>query len=198
MIIKKADFVKSSTELALLPPAKLPEYAFVGRSNVGKSSLINALVNKKGLAKTSGTPGKTQHINHFLINDSWHLVDLPGYGFAKVGKSQKQVFVQMMIDYVTQRENLRHVFVLIDSRHDAQPIDLEFMEFLQEEEVPFCMVFTKLDKTKPGAFETLQKAYREKLQARLGTTPMMFFTSAERKQGLAEVMELIDTLNNEV
>lgn len=195
MIIKKADFVKSSTALAQLPPPSLPEYAFVGRSNVGKSSLINALVNKKGLAKTSGTPGKTQQINHFRINDAWFLVDLPGYGFAQVAKTQKQVFVQMMTDYVVQRENLRQVFVLVDSRLDAQPIDLEFMEFLMESEIPFSLIFTKLDKTKPKALEETQNRYREALKARLGTTPMMFFTSSERKQGVAEVLTFIDALN---
>ena len=146
MKIKKAEFVISNTDYRLCPKNNLPEYAFIGRSNVGKSSLINAIVNNKKLAKTSSTPGKTQLINHFIINDQWYLVDLPGYGYAKTSKSQRAIFHEMISNYLLNRSSLIALFVLIDSRHKLQKIDNEFMIFLAENQIPFIIVFTKIDK----------------------------------------------------
>ena len=151
MEIKSAEFVMSNSDVSKCPKNMLPEYAFIGRSNVGKSSLINMLANRKSLAKTSGRPGKTQLINHFLINKNWYLVDLPGYGYARVSKSAKKTFQKFITQYFSLREQLVSAFVLVDIRHDAQLIDLEFMEWLGENSIPFSIIFTKADKLKPNA-----------------------------------------------
>jgi len=158
MQIKSADFIISNTDYTLCPKADMPEYAFIGRSNVGKSSLINLITNKKQLAKISGKPGKTQLINHFLINKEWYLVDLPGYGYATVSKTQKQEFQKIIFSYLENRENLMCLFVLLDCRHKPQKIDLEFMKWLGEKQIPFLMIFTKIDKL--GKTE-LKKKYRK-------------------------------------
>ncbi|NJX17104.1 ribosome biogenesis GTP-binding protein YihA/YsxC, partial [Tamlana crocina] len=144
-----AEFVISNSDVSKCPETKLPEYAFIGRSNVGKSSLINSLTNRKDLAKTSGRPGKTQLINHFLINQSWYLVDLPGYGYARVSKKEKKTFQKFITNYFEKREQMLCAFVLIDSRHKPQPIDMEFMTWMGEHQIPFCIIFTKADKLKP-------------------------------------------------
>jgi len=149
MQIKSASFVVSNSDVSKCPNTMIPEYAFIGRSNVGKSSLINMLTSRKSLAKTSGKPGKTQLINHFLINKNWHLVDLPGYGYARVSKKNKKYFQRFITDYFEQRKQLISAFVLVDCRHDPQPIDVDFMEYLGEREIPFSIIFTKADKLKP-------------------------------------------------
>ena len=163
MQITSATFVKSSQVVADMPPPSLPEYGFVGRSNVGKSSLINALTQRKKLAKTSGTPGKTQLINHFLINESWYLADLPGYGYARVSKKQRKVFQNMIQEYLFKRENLMNVFVLVDSRLPPQEGDLEFMEMLGIKRIPFSIIFTKIAKRKKDELETNLGVYENKL-----------------------------------
>ena len=162
MQIKSAEFVMSNSDVAKCPKSHLPEYAFIGRSNVGKSSLINMLMQRKNLAKTSGRPGKTQLINHFLINKNWHLVDLPGYGYAKVSKKSKKTFQKFITEYFLKREQLVMGFVLVDCRHQPQPIDLEFMEWLGEQQFPFAIIFTKADKLKPKALERKIKEYMKK------------------------------------
>lgn len=198
MKITSAEFVMSNTEVAKCPPAPLPEYAFIGRSNVGKSSLINLLVNRKGLAKTSGRPGKTQLINHFKINENWYLVDLPGYGYAKVSKKDKKTFQKYITDYFLERKQLICGFVLIDIRHEPQPIDLEFMEWLGNHNIPFSIVFTKADKLKPKAIERQVNAY---LQQLLDTVweeaPPHFVTSSTKKIGRDELLSYIDGINKE-
>src|SRR5210317_1618206 len=179
MQIRSATFVISNSDVAKCPDSHLPEYAFIGRSNVGKSSLINALCNKKNLAKTSSRPGKTQLINHFLINENWHLVDLPGFGYARVSKTQKKVFQKFVTNYFKERTQLVSAFLLIDIRHEPQPIDLRFMEWLGENQIPFAIVFTKADKLKPKALEKQEKAYTEKMLATLWEElPPIFITSS--------------------
>ena len=163
MVIKTAEFVKSSGKWQDCPEPKIPEYAFIGRSNVGKSSLINAMLNRKDLAKTSQTPGKTQLINHFLINENWYLTDLPGYGYAKVSKSQRKDFEKLITNYILNRKNLVNLFVLVDSRHSAQKIDLEFIEWCGENGIPFSIVFTKADKLKGNAATANVEKYKEEL-----------------------------------
>ena len=163
MQIKSAEFLMSNSEVSNCPANRIPEYAFIGRSNVGKSSLINMLMLRKGLAKTSGRPGKTQLINHFLINKNWHLVDLPGYGYARVSKSSKKTFQKFITDYFLQREQLVCAFVLIDSRHEPQVVDLEFLEWMGENDIPFGIIFTKADKVKPKALERNIETYKVKL-----------------------------------
>ena len=163
MEVKEAQFVTSNSDVKKCPPPKKPEYAFIGRSNVGKSSLINRMTNKKSLAKTSGKPGKTRLINHFIINNEWYLVDLPGYGYAEVPKAERLKWEKMIRQYILQRENLQCLFVLIDSRHDAQEIDLNFMEWLGTSQIPFSIVFTKTDKLKPSELEENLNKYKEKL-----------------------------------
>ena len=163
MDIKSAQFVISNTDLEKCPKGSLPEYAFIGRSNVGKSSLINSLCNKKNLAKTSSRPGKTQLINHFLINEKWHLVDLPGYGYARVSKSQKKVFQSFITTYFKKRKQLINAFLLIDIRHEPQSIDLKFMEWLGENQIPFSIVFTKADKLKPKAQDRNVTHYKQEM-----------------------------------
>ncbi|HAS19122.1 MAG TPA: YihA family ribosome biogenesis GTP-binding protein [Flavobacteriaceae bacterium] len=197
MLVKSASFVISNTEVSKCPQSKLPEYAFIGRSNVGKSSLINALCNKKSLAKTSSRPGKTQLINHFLINENWHLVDLPGFGYARVSKTQKNVFQKFVTNYFKERTQLISAFLLIDIRHEPQPIDLRFMEWLGENQIPFSIVFTKADKLKPKALERQVNEYSEKLLESWEALPPLFLTSSTNRSGVEELLEYIDSLNIE-
>ncbi|MFD0991542.1 ribosome biogenesis GTP-binding protein YihA/YsxC [Mariniflexile jejuense] len=196
MHIKSAEFVMSNSNVAKCPKGLLPEYAFIGRSNVGKSSLINMLTNKKSLAKTSGRPGKTQLINHFLINENWHLVDLPGYGYARVSKSSKKVFQKFITEYFGLREQLVSAFVLVDVRHKPQPIDLEFMQWLGEHGVPFSIIFTKADKLKPNAILRHVEDYKTVLLEAWETMPNYFITSSSNETGKDEVLAYIDALNN--
>jgi GTP-binding protein len=181
-----------------LPSAHLPEYAFVGRSNVGKSSLINMLCQKKDLAKTSGTPGKTRQINHFLINQAWYLVDLPGYGYAKVDKSQRALFGKILSTYLGQRENLVNVFVLIDSRLEPQKIDLAFCYNLGVDEIPFSLVFTKIDKLSQSQFQKNRIAFEKALLEDFEELPPIFETSAVLKKGRAEILHYIEQMNQTV
>ena len=195
MKIKSAEFVISNSEVSKCPDSKLPEYAFIGRSNVGKSSLINMLTNRKDLAKTSGRPGKTQLINHFLINESWHLVDLPGYGYARVSKSAKKTFQKFITAYFEKREQMLCAFVLIDSRHAPQPIDLEFMQWLGEHQIPFCIIFTKADKMKPKALERNINDYQAKMLETWTEMPQYFVTSSSNGTGREEVLDFIESIN---
>lgn len=195
MIIKTAEFVKSSGKWQECPEPKLPEYAFIGRSNVGKSSLINAMINRKDLAKTSGTPGKTQLINHFLINENWYLTDLPGYGYAKVSKTLRKDFEKLITNYILNRKNLVNLFVLIDIRHHPQKIDLEFMQWCGESGVPFSIVFTKADKMKPNAAKKNVGDYQTELLKSWETLPEMYITSAEKKEGGDEILDFIEKTN---
>ncbi len=195
MQIKSAEFIMSNSDVAKCPATRIPEYAFIGRSNVGKSSLINMLMQRKNLAKTSGRPGKTQLINHFLINKNWHLVDLPGYGYARVSKSSKKVFQKFITDYFLKREQLVCAFVLIDCRHEPQPIDLQFMEWLGEQQVPFSIIFTKADKLKPKALERNVDTYKSKLLESWEELPNYFITSSSNSTGREEVLKYIDEIN---
>lgn len=197
MLIKTAKFIMSNTELDKCPPEKKPEYAFIGRSNVGKSSLINMLTNHGKLAKVSGQPGKTQTINHFVINDSWYLVDLPGYGYAKTSKKNRSVFAGFTKEYLMNRKNLVAVFVLVDSRHEPQKIDQEFMEELGQNQIPFIIVFTKLDKLSSSEVNKKLTAYKRKMLAKWEFLPLMFSTSATTKMGREEMLQYIDKLNEE-
>ncbi|MCM4161520.1 YihA family ribosome biogenesis GTP-binding protein [Antarcticibacterium flavum] len=197
MKIKSAEFVISNSDVEKCPDSSLPEYAFIGRSNVGKSSLINMLTGRKSLAKTSGRPGKTQLINHFLINKEWHLVDLPGYGYARVSKSIKKTFQKFITQYFEKRRQMLCAFVLIDSRHEPQAIDLEFMEWLGEHEIPFCIIFTKADKLKPKALERNVEYYKSKMLETWMEMPQYFITSAENGVGQEEVLEYIDGINSQ-
>lgn len=191
MEIKTAYFFRSSQHFGQLPTADKPEFAFVGRSNVGKSSLINKVVGQKGLAKTSSTPGKTQLINHFDVNKAWYLVDLPGFGYAQVSKKQREIFERMIRDYVTKRTSLVTVFVLVDSRHEPQKLDTDFMEYLGLSSVPFVIVFTKTDKLGAQTLERNIEAYKSKLLEQWEELPPMFFTSAETGAGCAELRAYI-------
>ena len=195
MIIHSAKFLCSNTEHQKCPPQNLPEYAFIGRSNVGKSSLINMLVNVNGLAKTSQTPGKTQLINHFIVNDAWYLVDLPGYGYAKVSKVQLSKFEKMIEGYLANRENLRCIFVLIDIRHEPQTNDMDFMRWLGENELPFAIIFTKADKLSPTAVEKSLVHYQKVMKQYWTEMPKHFMTSAEKKTGREDVLKCIAELN---
>jgi GTP-binding protein len=198
MKIKKAEFIVSNTSVDKCPDQILPEYAFIGRSNVGKSSLINMLTGNKNLAKTSGKPGKTQLINHFKINDNWFLVDLPGYGYAKVSKSKRELFKKFIRDYLLKRRQLVCIFVLIDSRLEPQRPDLDFMEFLGEQGIPFCMVFTKTDKLKTHALNRNIKDYLKFMTStRWESAPLWFATSAVTANGKEELLNYIESLNNE-
>ena len=198
MKITSAEFVMSNSQVKKCPASQLPEYAFIGRSNVGKSSLINMLTGRKALAKTSAKPGKTQLINHFLINKEWHLVDLPGYGYAKVSKSTKRTFQKFITAYFDKRKQLICAFVLIDSRHDPQHIDMEFMQWLGEHQVPFCIIFTKADKLKPKVLEKNINDYQEKMLEIWEEMPEFFISSATAKLGQEEILEYIDSINNEL
>lgn len=195
MIVKTAEFVCSNTQVTKLPAPVLPEYAFIGRSNVGKSSLINMLVNKKGLAKTSQHPGKTQLINHFLINENWYLVDLPGYGYAKISKSKRKEWEKFIRSYLRRRENLQCVFVLIDSRHEPQKIDLEFCCWLGEHEIPFFLVFTKADKQSVFKSEQHMGKFRKALSQWFEAVPEGFLSSAEKQTGREPVLTAIEEIN---
>lgn len=195
MEIKSAEFVMSNSDVAKCPKKLLPEYAFIGRSNVGKSSLINMLTSRKSLAKTSGRPGKTQLINHFLINKTWYLVDLPGYGYARVSKSAKKTFQKFITHYFSLREQLVSAFVLVDIRHDAQPIDLEFMQWLGENGIPFSIIFTKADKLKPNAITRNVEAYKSKLLETWEDVPNYFVTSSSNYSGKDEVLSYISGIN---
>ena len=194
-MIKKAECVMSNSQVATCPKDPLPEYAFIGRSNVGKSSLINMLTNQKNLAKTSARPGKTQLINHFKINDQWFLVDLPGYGYARVSKTTKKTFQKFITNYFEQRKQLVCAFVLVDIRHEPQKIDLEFMQWLGENAVPFAIVFTKADKLKPLAIERNIATYQEILLKSWEAMPPYFITSAENYVGKEELVGYIEDIN---
>lgn len=199
MKIKTADFVTSNTDVSKCPKEQLPEYAFIGRSNVGKSSLINMITGKSKLAKTSGKPGKTQLINHFKINENWFLVDLPGYGYAQVSKSKRQTFQAFIRDYLLLRQQLICTFVLIDSRLEPQKIDLEFMEFLGENSIPFYIIFTKSDKLKLSELNRNIKVYGKVMtKSNWESMPPHFITSAVDTTGKEEVLSFIDDLNQKV
>ncbi|MGN5953880.1 ribosome biogenesis GTP-binding protein YihA/YsxC [Sphingobacterium lactis] len=195
MIIKQADFVSSNTEVNKLPAADKPEYAFIGRSNVGKSSLINAMTGRKYLAKTSQKPGKTQLINHFIINNTWYLVDLPGYGFAQVSKKSRAEWEKFIRQYLRQRENLQCVFVLIDSRHEPQKIDLEFCCWLGQEGIPFMLIFTKADKQSGVKSDQNVAKFRRALKKWFEEIPPNFLTSAETRLGCDKILASIDEIN---
>ena len=195
MEIKQAAFVVSNTQVAKCPTHKLPEYAFIGRSNVGKSSLINMLTNHKVLAKTSSKPGKTQLINHFLINKEWYLVDLPGYGYAKVSKQSKKTFQQFITDYFKKRRELVNAFVLVDIRHEPQKIDLEFMQWLGENAIPFAIVFTKADKLTEKQIQEHVTSYSEILLQQWEEMPPYFITSSENRLGKEDLLSYIETIN---
>ena len=196
MEIKSAEFIISNTKVDLCPKGDLPEYAFIGRSNVGKSSLINMLTRKPKLAMTSATPGKTLLINHFLINKQWYLVDLPGYGYAARGKKQVEKIQKIIEDYILQREQLVNLFVLIDIRHDPQKIDLEFIEWLGENGVPFSIIFTKADKLSGGKAKANVSAYMEKLSEQWEELPPHFISSSENKTGRDEILNYIESINS--
>ena len=195
MIVKTAEFVCSNTQVQKLPAPVLPEYAFIGRSNVGKSSLINMLVNKKGLAKTSQQPGKTQLINHFLINTNWYLVDLPGYGYAKISRTKRKEWEKFIRNYLLKRANLQCVFVLIDSRLDPQKIDLDFCCWLGEQGIPFFLIFTKADKQSALKSEQNINKFRKALLAWFEEVPACFLSSAENQLGKDAILETIDDIN---
>ncbi len=198
MEIKNAEFVISNTDVNKCPAGTFPEYAFIGRSNVGKSSLINMLTGRKGLAMTSATPGKTMLINHFLINKSWYIVDLPGYGYAKRGQKGQEQIQRIIESYILQRVQMTNLFVLIDSRHEPQPIDLAFIEWLGENGVPFAIVFTKADKLKGGRLNANIREYLNKLQEQWEELPPYFITSSENRMGREELLSYIESINKEI
>ncbi len=198
MEIRKAEYLISNAKVKMCPDTDAPEYAFIGRSNVGKSSLINMLSRRKGLAKTSQTPGKTLLINHFKINDGeWYIVDLPGYGYARRGMKQRDEIRRIIEDYVLERAQMITLFVLVDIRHEPQKIDLEFMQWLGEEQVPFAIVFTKADKIGPRVADANVAAYKKTLLKQWEELPPMFVTSAEKGSGRDELLGYIDELNRE-
>lgn len=190
--VKKAEFLLSSPNVSLCPKPNKPEFAFIGRSNVGKSSLINMLCQRKGLAKTSGSPGKTRLINHFEINEEWYLVDLPGYGYAKVSKTDRVSFMKLIYDYFEERKNMVNAFVLIDSRHPPQQKDMEFMEWLGVRGIPFSIVFTKRDKLSSTQLRKNLEAYKKEMLKGWETLPPVFTTSAEHRLGRTELLDYID------
>ena len=195
MEIKSARFVISNTDVRKCPQDGKPEYAFIGRSNVGKSSLINMLTRQNKLAMTSSTPGKTLLINHFLVNDAWYLVDLPGYGYAKRSKSQQEKLTEIISGYILGREQMTMLFLLIDSRHSAQKIDLEFIEWLGENGVPFAIVFTKADKLTRSQLHSNIEAYKATLLEQWEELPPMLITSSEHSVGRTEMLDYIDNIN---
>lgn len=195
MDIVKAEFVVSNATVEKCPKPDRYEYAFIGRSNVGKSSLINMLTNNKKLAKTAARPGKTQLINHFLINDMWYMVDLPGYGYARTSETARRQFEKMIRDYILKRENLVCLFVLIDSRLEPQKIDLEFMEWLGENGVPFAIIFTKADKLTGGKAKDNVNKYLKKLSEQWEELPPYFLSSSEKKLGRKEILDYIESIN---
>lgn len=198
MEIKKAEFVISNTDVKKCPENNLPEYAFIGRSNVGKSSLINMLTDRKQLAKTSQKPGKTQLINHFIINDDWYLVDLPGYGYAQRGKEGRNAIRRIIEDYILEREALTNLFVLIDCRHEPQKIDLEFMEWLGESQVPFSIIFTKTDKISKGRLQENLQVYTGKMLETWEELPLILTTSSEKREGREDILDYIDSINRQL
>ena len=195
MIIKESEFSLSAPTISLCPKDTKPEYAFIGRSNVGKSSLINMLCGRKNLAKTSATPGKTLLINHFIINKEWYLVDLPGYGYAKRSKKEIARLDQMIRSYILQRQQLVNVFVLIDIRLEPQKIDLEFIEWLGASSIPFSLVFTKADKLTAGKAKANLEGYKKTLEVTWEELPPIFVTSSEKRQGKEELLDYIDSIN---
>ena len=195
MRVKNAKFIMSNTDYTKCPEPNMPEYAFIGRSNVGKSSLINALTNHKSLAKTSGKPGKTQLINHFKINNDWYLVDLPGYGYARVSKTVRAEFQSFLRDYLDKRENLLCTFVLLDSRLEPQKVDMEFMEWMGENGIPFVMVFTKTDKLNQTKFSKNMKHYEKVMLEIWEELPPRFYTSSVNKSGTEEILEFVEQTN---
>ena len=197
-LVKTAVFLKSSTNIAECPSDGINEYAFIGRSNVGKSSLINMLTGNNGLAKVSQTPGKTQHINHFFINKSWYLVDLPGYGYAKTSKASRAVFQEMIYGYIRNRETLINLFVLVDSRLEPQKVDLEFISWLGENQIPFTIIFTKADKISKSALTRSMAAYEAEMQKEWDELPKMLATSSETRFGKEEVLKYIEEINRQV
>ncbi len=198
MEIKSAEFVISNTDVRKCPEGTRPEYAFIGRSNVGKSSLINMLTANKGLAKTSQKPGKTILINHFLINKEWFLVDLPGYGFARRGKMEREYLRHIIESYILQRQQLTCLFVLLDCRHEPQKIDLEFMEWLGENEVPFAIIFTKIDKLGRGKLTENLSKYKERLLETWEELPPILLSSSETKDGREEILDYIHSINRQL
>jgi len=196
--IKSANFVMSNSEVSKCPKDKIPEYAFIGRSNVGKSSLINMLTERRHLAKTSGRPGKTQLINHFKINENWFLVDLPGYGYARVSKKSKKTFQKYITNYFEARKQLVCSFVLVDIRHEPQPIDMEFMQWLGENGIPFCIIFTKADKLKPAVIEKNVQDYLLKMTETMWEeAPQYFITSSSKSLGRDDVLNFIQEINQD-
>ena len=195
MEIKQAEFSLSAPVVSMCPKDTKPEYAFIGRSNVGKSSLINMLCNHKNLAKTSSTPGKTLLINHFIINKEWYLVDLPGYGYAKRSKTQRDKLEQMIAQYILQRVQLANVFVLIDIRHDPQTIDREFIDWLGQSQIPFCIVFTKADKLSPSKVKPAAEAWMQKMLDTWEELPPYFITSSSSRMGREEILNYIEEIN---
>ena len=198
MKIKSADFVISNTDIDKCPKERIPEYAFIGRSNVGKSSLINMLTGRKSLAKTSGKPGKTQLINHFKINDNWFLVDLPGYGYAKVSKKNRSIFAKFIYEYLEKRENLICTFVLVDSRHEPQKIDMLFMEWLGQNQIPFVIIFTKMDKLSSSQLNKNITKYKTEMLKTWEDIPQTFRSSAESGLGKSDILKFIEHTNTSV
>lgn len=198
MEITSAEFVISNTDVTKCPEGNKPEYAFIGRSNVGKSSLINMLTNKKGLAKTSQTPGKTLLINHFIINNEWYLVDLPGYGFAQHGKEKRAQLKRIIESYIVKREQLTSLFVLVDCRLEPQKIDLSFMRWLGETGIPFSIIFTKIDKINKSCLQKNVDAYKVKLLEEWEELPPILLSSSEKKEGRKEILDYIESINNSI
>lgn len=194
--IKEVEFVKSSPDVKSCPDTDIPEYAFVGRSNVGKSSLINYLANRHKLAKTSGDPGRTRLINHFIVNKSWHLVDLPGYGYAKVSKSDRASFLKIIYSYLLNRKSLICLFLLIDCRHKPQSNDLEFMRWLGKNQVPFVICFTKTDKLSSSELNKAMKSYKQTLLKEWESLPQIFYSSTTQNRGRTEILSFIETTND--
>ena len=198
MKIKSAEFIISNSQVSKCPQSSLPEYAFIGRSNVGKSSLINMLTNNNKLAMTSATPGKTLLINHFSINNEWYLVDLPGYGYAKRSKSQHEKLQHIINDYIIERSNLSCLFVLIDSRLSPQPIDMDFIEWLGENNIPFGIIFTKADKLNIGELKKNVQKILDRLQEQWEELPPYFISSSQKKRGREEILDYIDSINTNI
>lgn len=198
MEILSAEFVISNAEASKCPDSNLPEYAFIGRSNVGKSSLINMLTKRKGLAMTSATPGKTMLINHFIVNDNWYLVDLPGYGYARRGKAGQEGIRTLIEDYILEREQMTNLFLLIDSRLEPQKIDLEFMEWLGENGIPFAIIFTKADKMTSGKLKDNINRYLKALREQWEELPPYFISSSENKLGRMDILDYIENINNSI
>ena len=198
MKIKSAEFVISNTDFRKCPAGNRPEYAFIGRSNVGKSSLINMLTGRNGLAKTSSTPGKTLLINHFMVNNEWYIVDLPGYGYARRGKGQREQLRHIIQTYILGRQQMTNLFVLVDSRHEPQAVDMEFMNWCGEHNVPFSIVFTKMDKLGRDAGQRNIEAYKQQLGETWEELPPIFITSSQDGRGRDELLDYIDSINKQL